>query len=504
MNAPITLEQLNMLNNALLSTRPERKSSNPVPERTLLSALAVRHSVPETPEEIAKVNSALAYLTTDVGRGSGTFYDSTGKPISDYWLAVVWAITSLEWSSGKAIAQEWSKGCPARYTDVGFEVAWNSFDPTHPNPVGIGSLYKRVKELGWQEPKRNSTVQGSKKYTLLTPKQLELLPPLEWAIKHIFPRQGIVAIYGPSQSGKSFLAMDGGIAIAEGKRWFARRVSISSVVYVALEGEGGYRNRVMAWQEVNHRKISDNFKFMIKQTFHLDSTEDVEALASVVNSGSVIIIDTLNRAAPTADENNSEDMGRILEGAKRLQALTEGLIIIVHHTGKDASRGARGHSSFFAALDAAIEVKRDGQTNQRSWSLAKAKDSEDGAIYHFDLVPVPLGQDSDLEPVTSCVLRWNPNVTTIRKQPRGKDQKTVLKFVQQALQITTARGRGGSPAQTPCTRASEVIEAVAALIDERPSRARRLTRARLDSLIKAGHICQGDELGEFWIWLPKE
>jgi hypothetical protein len=461
--------------------------------------------VPETAEEIAKVKSVLECLSPDTGRGSGSFYDNSGAPISDHWLAVVWAIASLGWSCGKTIAREWSQGCPARYTDVGFEAAWDSFDPTHPNPVGIGSLYKRVKELGWQERKSQSTVQGSKKYTLLTPKQLELFPPLEWAIKHVFPRQGIVAIYGPSQSGKSFLAMDAGIAIAEDQHWFARKVTTSSVVYVALEGEGGYRNRVRAWQEVNHRKISDNFRFLIKQTFHLDSTEDVEALASVVDKGSVIIIDTLNRAAPTADENNSEDMGRILEGAKRLQALTEGLIMIVHHTGKDASRGARGHSSFFAALDAAIEVKRDGQTNQRSWSLAKAKDSEDGAIYHFELVPVHLGQDSDLEPVTSCVLRWNPNVMTIRKQPRGKDQKIVLKFVQQALQITTARGRGGSPAQMPCTRASEVIEAVAAtLIDEQPSRARRLTRARLDSLIKAHHICQGDELGEVWIWLPKQ
>lgn len=503
MNAPITHEQLQILNDALLSTRPGRKSSNPAPRRTLLADLAVRHSVPETAEEIAKVKNALECLSPDTGRGSGSFYDGSGASIADHWLAVIWAIASLGWSSGKTIAREWSKGCPARYTDDGFEVAWDSFNPTHRNPVGIGSLYKRVKELGWQERKSQSTVQGSKKYTLLTPKQLELFPPLEWAIKHILPRQGIVAIYGPSQSGKSFLAMDAGIAIAEGQRWFSRKVTSSPVVYVALEGEGGYRNRVKAWQEVNHRDVPDNFRFLIKQTFHLDSAEDVKALASVVEKGSVIIIDTLNRAAPTADENSSEDMGRILEGAKNLQGLTEGLIVIVHHTGKDASRGARGHSSFFAALDAAIEVKRDGQTNQRSWALAKAKDSEDGAIYHFDLIPVTLGQDSDLELVTSCAIRWNANITTIRKPPRGECQREVLRLTRQTLQITTERGRGGSPAQTPCVRATVVIDAVAAtLIDEKPSRARSLTRDRLESLTKARHLCQGDESGEVWVWLP--
>lgn len=503
MKAPISLEQLQMLNNALLSAGPVSKSFNPPPHRTLLSALAVKHSMPEIPEEIAKVKSALAHLNPDTGRGSGSFYDGSGAPIADHWLAVVWALASLGWSCGKTIAKEWSQGCPDRYTDDGFEAAWNSFDPTHPSPIGIGSLYKRVKELGWQEPKSKLTVHRGKKYTLHTAKQLELFPPLDWTIKHILPRQGIVAIYGPSQSGKSFLAMDAGIAIAEGQRWFFRRVTRSPVIYVALEGEGGYINRIKAWQVINHRDVPDNFRFLIKQTFHLDSVEDVEALASVVDKGTVIIIDTLNRAAPTADENSSEDMGRILEGAKNLQGLTEGLIVIVHHTGKDASRGARGHSSFFAALDAAIEVKRDGQTNQRSWTLAKAKDSEDGAIYHFDLIPVTLGQDSDFEPVSSCVVRWNPNATTIRKPPRGECQREVLRLTRQALQITTERGKGGSPAQTPCVRATAVIEAVAAtLIDEKPGRARRLTRDRLESLIKARHIYQGDESGEAWLWLP--
>jgi len=502
MNAPITLEQLQMLNTALLSSGPERKSSNPASERTLLSALAVRHSVPETPEEVAKVKSALAYLTPDTGRGSGSFYNGSGAPIADHWLAVVWAIASLGWSCGKTIAREWSQGCPDRYTDDGFEAAWSSFDPTHPSPIGIGSLYKRVKELGWQEPKSKVTVQSGKKYTLHTAKQLELFPPLEWAIKHILPRQGIVAIYGPSQSGKSFLAMDAGIAIAEGQCWFSRKVTRSPVVYVALEGEGGYGNRIKAWQVINHRDVPDTFRFLIKQTFHLDSADDVEALASVIDKGSVIFIDTLNRAAPTADENSSEDMGRILEGAKRLQTLTEGLVVIVHHTGKDASRGARGHSSFFAALDAAMEVKRDGQTNQRSWALAKAKDSEDGKTEYFDLIPVTLGQDSDLELVSSCAIRWNPNMTTIRKPPRGECQRNVLRLVQQALQITPERGRGGSSAQTPCVRATEVIEAVAAtLVDQKPARARSLTRDRLESLINARHLCQGDESGEIWVWL---
>lgn len=113
---------------------------------------------PETQEEIDKLKNALSLLSADVGRGHGSFYDSVGNPEKDYWLAAVWAIASLNWNSGKAIAKEWSRQSN-RYTDEGFEKDWNAFNPNLPNPIGIGSLYKKAKELGWQAPALESTLQ---------------------------------------------------------------------------------------------------------------------------------------------------------------------------------------------------------------------------------------------------------------------------------------------------------------------------------------------------------
>lgn len=91
----------------------------------------------------------------------------------------------------------------------------------------------------------------------------------------------------------------------------------------------------------------------------------------------VVMIDTLNRAAPDMDENSSRDMGMALEGCKQLQALTGGLVALVAHTGKDVTKGLRGHSSLFAALDAAIEVSRDD--TQRQWKSGKVKDGLENA-----------------------------------------------------------------------------------------------------------------------------
>ena len=102
----------------------------------------------------------------------------------------------------------------------------------------------------------------------------------------------------------------------------------------------------------------------VVQSFNLTTAQDLADMAAVV------FIDTLNRAAPTADENSSRDMGEILEAAKRLQSKTGGLVMLVHHTGKDASKGLRGHSSLFAAIDSAVDVRRDGDS--REWKVAKA------------------------------------------------------------------------------------------------------------------------------------
>jgi putative DNA primase/helicase len=111
---------------------------------------------------------------------------------------------------------------------------------------------------------------------------------------------------------------------------------------------------------------------MMLQPFKLTDGQDVLDLAAVVPAGAVVVVDTLNRAAPTADENSSRDMGEILEAAKTLQTLTRGLVVLVHHTGKNAAAGLRGHSSLFAAMDAAIEVSREG--DRREWKVAKSKD----------------------------------------------------------------------------------------------------------------------------------
>ena len=456
----------------------------------------------ESPAEVAKLKGALSFLTPDSGRGHGSFFDTSGHPESDYWLAAIWAIASLAWVSGKDIAKSWSEQCSDRYTEEGFEKAWNDFKPNHPNPIGIGSLYKRAMQLGWQKAQPTEPTSATGLYMLLSGNDLRALPPVKWRLKGVFPYEGLAALYGPSASGKSFLALDLSIALSEGNNWFGLRTTQSKVIYVALEGESGFKNRVAAWELENQRPLPSNMS-MVMQPFQITNSSNVDELAGTVPHYSVLIVDTLNRAAPTSDENSSKEMGEILQACKRLQGLIGGLVVLVHHTGKDTTRGARGHSSLFAALDGAVEVTR--LVNSRSWSIAKAKDGEDGKDFSFKLKVHNLGKDLDGDEITSCTIEQAlPNIF-VKPPPQGAKQQSAFKALKGhiATLVKPPLGIAGGPGGVACMKFEDAVIFLAGTLattakNKRTNEARRL----LKGLSFSGHIDTGlDSKADTWCWV---
>ena len=236
----------------------------------------------------------------------------------------------------------------------------------------------------------------------ITAAQIKDLPPVAWRVKNLLPAQGVAAIYGPPASGKSFLALDMAAAIAEGRPWFGHKSDVAPVLYIYLEGGGALKNRLTAWESERERPFPDGVAFHLGK-FNL--LEDSDALMAAMPHGAVVVVDTLAAAAPGMDENASSDMGLAIEALGRVAREKNGLALVVHHSGKDAARGLRGHSSLLGALDAAICVDRSGASSVRRWTLAKSKDSEDGIGAAFSLHRVDLGTDADGDTVSSCVVR---------------------------------------------------------------------------------------------------
>lgn len=333
------------------------------------------------------------------------------------------------------------------------------------------------------------------RYKLLSCADLEALPALAWRVRGVLPAAGVAALYGPSASGKSFLAFDLAAAIAEGRDWFGHRVEAAPVVYLALEGEAGFKLRAQAWQASRGRKLPADLG-MVLQPFALTSGQDVADLADVVPPGGVLVLDTLNRSAPTADENSSKDMGLILEGLKELQARTGGLVVAIHHSGKNVAAGLRGHSSLFAAMDAAIEVSRDG--DRREWRVAKSKDGMDGDAHPFKLRIETLGQDEYGDPVTSCAVHPDHSLEDIKavKLPQGGNQRLVLESLRPMFK-GGAIGKTGAPPLRPCIELEAAVARAASSLTCAADRKVERARVAITALVARGVV----GCSEGWLWL---
>ena len=337
------------------------------------------------------------------------------------------------------------------------------------------------------------------RYRLLGQRELLERPSMEWLVHGVLPKAGIAAIYGDTKSGKSFLAIDLLLAVAEGREWFGYQTEAVSATYLALEGQAGVSQRVLAYS-VSRGQPSERFK-VITQDFSLVNPENLNELAACLvqsgRQGGVLIIDTLARAAAGLDENASKDMGQVIEAASKLQSLVGGLVILVHHTGKTDKKGPRGHSSFMAALDAAFLVECKGR--RRTWTVAKAKDAEDGKVHSFELEVVSLDVDAYNNPATSCVIV--PTGETSRdckgaKLPQGVHQEVVWQLLHEGWKNSLDSGQGEAPHSTPCVHLKQLIDMARGKLKAPADRVGDRVKGAVKGLVSKGLVHQEG----LWIW----
>lgn len=354
------------------------------------------------------------------------------------------------------------------------------------------------------EAEAEAANQNQARYALLTPDELAALPVADYRIKHVLPAAGVAVIYGAPKSGKTFLVLDAAGAISEGRDWFGYRTKPAPVVYVGLEGQGGLAQRWQAYSRIKAQTRQADLRF-VTAPWSILHNGDLGELAGAVRAAGcaegVTIVDTLNAASPGADENSSVDMGRIIDGAKQLQREVGGLVWLVHHSGKDAGRGLRGHSSLTGAVDAILEVTRDESGDRREWRVERAKDGPESDPIPFALSVVELGEDGDGDPITSCVVEVREALTDQIKRvrpPAGGNMRIALDAIGTALKASSDSGMGQAPAHRPCITLDVAVEAVAPKLATDPKRRKERAQAAIRSLVGKGHLGFYDH----WVWLP--
>jgi hypothetical protein len=88
-------------------------------------------------------------------------------------------------------------------------------------------------------------------------------------------------------------------------------------------------------------------------------------------------------------------MGAIIGSARQIIEATGASVLLVHHSGKDTSKGARGHSSLRAAVDVELELTREPGAAIGQVTLSKARDAADGVRWFYELAHVDLGVDRE-------------------------------------------------------------------------------------------------------------
>lgn len=245
------------------------------------------------------------------------------------------------------------------------------------------------------------------KYPVLSASALSARPPAPWLIKGVLPSSPLVVLFGPSGSGKTFVAIDICAAVARGVPWREQRVVKGRVVLIAAEGGGGVGKRLAAYcQQANILTSELDIGVITAAPNFLEKDEIGEVVAAVASASdiSLIVVDTFAQVTPGANENGAEDMGRALAHARALHEATGATVLLVHHAGKDAARGARGWSGIKAAADAEIEVIRHEDGLGREIRISKMKDGDDGLRWGFKLDTLVVGVDGDGDDVTSCVV----------------------------------------------------------------------------------------------------
>jgi len=323
--------------------------------------------------------------------------------------------------------------------------------------------------------------------------ELRTLPPLNYLLDQILPVKSLFEVYGPRKAGKTFFALDAGLSIATGTSFHGIEVRQGRVLHIVAEGNlAAVRDRVEAWTmwraiSPAHKKeletaIQNNWR-LVGVPVHIDVDATLkEFLKTNPEDRDLIIADTLmrNMAGHISDP---KDMAAFVRGCDAIRETTGAAVLIIHHEGKDKTKGGMGSMVLDAAVDGIAKFYRNG--NKRIFSIVVLRDADDSMpdlIFELESVPlqVCMGDDGQKD-VRSAVLKlvgrkpkkgeWTAAEKLLRAIHEGgatnqTDLAVVLGVTKQAISktVTELREKGYLP-ETGLNLTARGVEAAETIAD---------------------------------------
>jgi hypothetical protein len=192
------------------------------------------------------------------------------------------------------------------------------------------------------------------------------IPPQPPLVEGVLFHGTASLLIGPPKKGKTFLAIDLVGAVLTGRPWQGRSVHADPdrpVVWLAGEGLPEVGRRLRAWSA--HHGVSPDLlasrMHVLPGGLSLQEAPDRLALVEVLTdlNPQLIVIDTYARHTRGLEENSNRDSGLVVEALDALTAATGGHVMVVHHTGKDPLKGARGANALIGAVETELTITGD-------------------------------------------------------------------------------------------------------------------------------------------------
>ena len=198
--------------------------------------------------------------------------------------------------------------------------------------------------------------------------KIENIPPTEWLLRGRLVKRGLAALYAPAGVGKSFVAVEAALCAALGEQfWGEYFPKDCRVLYFASERVDVIGDRVKASCKRRGIKLPANL-FIVGRPRPLQAKEHYPIIKDICAEYKphFIIFDTFAKSTLGLNENDSAEAGIIVENFASFvtAAGTQAGGLLVHHAGKDNTKGLRGSTALIGALDAVwkLEKKEKGLT----------------------------------------------------------------------------------------------------------------------------------------------
>jgi hypothetical protein len=199
----------------------------------------------------------------------------------------------------------------------------------------------------------------------------------EFLINNILETNSNGLMSGSSQAFKTFCVLKMAHSVCTGQDFFGYSVfTQGKVLYICGEGKGALARRIKALKIVEG-DFNGNL-FVLDKPIGIDDIKCMDWLRESIEKINpvFVIFDTFSSLASATNENDNSEVSRALRLVSLACDHENTCSIVIHHYGKDATRGSRGAYAFTGNVDFEFSMERVTETMNTVLSCKKMKDGD--------------------------------------------------------------------------------------------------------------------------------